>query len=109
MINRLVQGKDIDYVLKNLKKIKSNGREELPPLFKKNIQECYAIFREKYEEYKKLYELSPSESTIIQIATECKDTGTQLKNDFYQSKRPKRGNKVELLAGIFALWAILKS
>jgi hypothetical protein len=109
MINRLVQGKDIDYVLQNLKKLKLNSREELPLPFKKNIQECYAIFREKYEEYKKLYELSPSESTIIQIATECKDTGNYLKKKFYQSKSPTKGNKVELLAGIFALWVILNS
>lgn len=56
-----------------------------------------------------LYKNSPYESTIIQIATECRDNGTQLKNDFYQSKNPIRGNKVELLAGVFALWAIIKS
>ncbi len=56
-----------------------------------------------------LYKNNPYESTIIQIATECRDNGTQLKNDFYQSKNPIRGNKVELLAGVFALWAIIKS
>lgn len=73
------------------------------------MKECYALFIKKYEEYKKLYKDSPSESTIIQIAIECRDAGIQLRNDFYQSKNPTKGNKVELLAGIFAVWAILKS
>ena len=75
----------------------------------KNIKECYGLFKTKYESYKALYKNSPNESTIIQIATECRDAGAQLKNDFYQTKNPKKGNKVELLAGVFALWAIIKS
>lgn len=32
-----------------------------------------------------------------------------LKNDFYQNKNPTKGDKVLLLAGIFALWAIQKA
>lgn len=74
-----------------------------------NIRDSYCSFKKKYEAYKKLYEDNPNESIILQIATECIDAGTHLKTKFYQTKKPIIGDKVELLAGIFALWAILKS
>ena len=45
------------------------------------------------------------------MITPIKDLGTKIKKEFYQNKSPLKQakNKVELLAGIFALWAILKS
>lgn len=43
------------------------------------------------------------------VANECRDLGRQIENDFYKKERPEKGNKVELLAGIFALWAIIES
>jgi hypothetical protein len=33
----------------------------------------------------------------------------QLKTDFYQKDRPTKGNKIQLLSGVFALWAIQKA
>jgi len=56
-----------------------------------------------------LYKNNPNESTISLITTACRDLGTQLKTDFYQSNSPSKGNKVVLLSGIFALWAIQKA
>jgi hypothetical protein len=32
-----------------------------------------------------------------------------LKNDFYQNEHPRTGDKMRLLSGIFAIWAIQKS
>ena len=45
------------------------------------------------------------------MITPIKDLGTQIKIEFYRTKNPLKQaqNKVELLAGIFALWAILKA
>jgi hypothetical protein len=45
------------------------------------------------------------------MVTEIKDLGNHIKKDFYQSKNPLRQaiHKIELVAGIFALWAILKA
>lgn len=45
------------------------------------------------------------------MITPIKDLGTQIRQEFYQARSPLKQaqNKVELLAGIFALWAILKS
>jgi hypothetical protein len=73
------------------------------------LKRLYDLFKVKYEEYKDYYKNNPTESSISYIITACKDLGTQLKNDFYQTKNPRKGDKVHLLSGIFALWAILKS
>jgi hypothetical protein len=45
------------------------------------------------------------------MITPLKDLGNQIKQQFYQAKNPLKQaqNKLELLAGIFALWAILKA
>ena len=45
------------------------------------------------------------------MITPLKDLGNQIKKEFYQNKNPLKqaNNKLELLAGIFALWAILKA
>jgi hypothetical protein len=73
------------------------------------LKEQFDLFKLKYEEHKNYYKNNPNESSIFYITTTCRDLGTQLKNDFYQAKNPSRGDKVQLLSGIFALWAILKS
>jgi hypothetical protein len=45
------------------------------------------------------------------MITPLKDLGVLIKNEFYQSNRrlKQAQNKIELLAGIFALWAIIKA
>jgi hypothetical protein len=73
------------------------------------LKEQFNLFKLKYDEQKEYYKNNPNESSIFYIATMCRDLGTQLKNEFYQSKNPRKGDKVQLLSGIFALWAILKS
>jgi hypothetical protein len=43
------------------------------------------------------------------MITPLKDLGNQIKEEFYQKSLKQAQNKIELLAGIFALWAILKA
>jgi hypothetical protein len=94
MINKLISGKDINYVMKNLEKITLTGRAQMTPEQKTTVKDQFDIFKAKYEEYKAYYKANPSESSISYITTACRDLGTQLKDDFYQNKKPKPGNKV---------------
>ena len=99
----------IDYTADNVEKLKISSKENLLKKEKEVTLKVYKKFQDKYESYKNSYKANPNESTIIMLANQCRDLGKEIENDFYKNARPVRGNKVELLAGIFALWAIMES
>lgn len=77
----------------------------------KSIEAIYKLFKQKYDEHKDKYKTTPTETTIKYMITPLKDLGVSIKNEFYLARSPLKQfkNKIELLAGIFALWAILKA
>ena len=76
-----------------------------------SIESLYKVFKQKYDVHKEKFKTNPTVSTINHMVTEIKKVGNFLKDDFYQSKCPSKqtSDKVELLASIFALWAIIKA
>lgn len=109
--NKLIKGQDIAYVLKNLQRITLTGRDKVPDPEMKSIEAIYKLFKQKYDEHKDKYKTTPTETTIKYMITPLKDLGVSIKNEFYLARSPLKQfkNKIELLAGIFALWAILKA
>ena len=76
-----------------------------------SIKYCYAQFKQRYDKLKEKYKNNPSDTTISYMVQPLQTLGKQIKNEFYFNVSPDKSavNKLHLLAGIFALWAILKS
>jgi hypothetical protein len=60
MINKLIKGQDIAYVLKNLQRITLTGRDKVPDSEMKSIENMYKLFKQKYDEYKDKYKTTPT-------------------------------------------------
>lgn len=76
-----------------------------------SLKYCYGLFKQKYDKLKEKYKNEPSDTTINYMVQPIQTLGKQVRNDFYFNESPNKSvvNKLHLLAGIFALWAILKS
>jgi hypothetical protein len=60
LINKLIKGQDIAYVLKNLKRITLTGREDVPNIEKVSIEKMYNLFKKKYDQHKERYKVNPN-------------------------------------------------